>query len=271
MHSRLQTPANRIVLLGASNLIFSLRMIIQLMQQHCGSPSEVLVAAGHGRSYGQNSLVLVRELPGIVQCGLWRQLGSAKPMPVYAFLTDVGNDILYGYSPHQILAWVSWCIHQLHQSGARIVMTNLPMASVRAMPERRFMLLRNILFPTCRLSRDQIVERASTVYQGLHTLAERYQLVLYEPKPEWMSIDGIHVSIWKRRTFYRQLFCGCADSGQFLLDQTRKVSDLGRQAKDESSNWQRRPRFAVRRLFGKIQRAEQPSGSLEDNTTVALY
>ena len=35
---------NRIFLLGASNLTMSHRLIVQLLQQRCGSPSEVLVA-----------------------------------------------------------------------------------------------------------------------------------------------------------------------------------------------------------------------------------
>ncbi|SEQ96482.1 hypothetical protein SAMN05421690_100497 [Nitrosomonas sp. Nm51] len=268
----MQTPVNRIVLLGASNLTFSLRIIIQLLQQQYGAPSEVLVAAGHGRSYGQNSVVLVRELPGIVQCGLWEQLRVSRPQPVYAFLTDIGNDIPYGYSPDQILRWVSWCIQQLQQNGARIVMTNLPMASVRAMSERRFWMLKNILFPTCRLSRDEIVERACAVHQGLCELAAQHQLVLYEPQPEWMSVDGIHVSLWKRRAFYRQLFCHCTNLAAFYADRARLASVADRREDDLSCfSWQQRPRFAVRRLFGKVLHAAQPSGRLADNTTVALY
>ena len=70
--------ANRIVLLGASNLTLSLRLAIQQIQHCCGRPSEVLAAVGHGRSYGQSSQVLIRELPGIIESGLWSQLHSCQ-------------------------------------------------------------------------------------------------------------------------------------------------------------------------------------------------
>lgn len=268
-------PENRLVLLGASNLTVSLRLIIQLMQQYCGSPSEVLVAAGHGRSYGQSSRVLMRELPGIVQSGMWRQLHSAATgaEPVtYAFLTDIGNDIPYQAAPEEILSWVSWCVEQLQRQGARIVMTNLPVESIEALSERRFNLLRRVMFSSCRLSRTEVIERARTVYQGLIHLAERRRFVLCDVEPDWMSFDGIHIAYWKRRAFYRQILRvfeqipSCDDQSKSRMNPNTTTEHTG-----TFLSWQRRPRFAVRRTFGKIKRAPQPSGFLNDQTTVALY
>jgi len=76
IHGGGQSPvlANRFVLLGASNLTVSLRLVIQLLQRRIGGPSDVLVAAGHGRSYGEFSQVMFRELPGITSSGLWKRL-----------------------------------------------------------------------------------------------------------------------------------------------------------------------------------------------------
>lgn len=273
------TPTNRIVLLGASNLTLSLRLIIQLLQQYCGGPSDVLAAAGHGRSYGQNSQVLVRQLPGIVQCGLWRQLHSIKKaantFPTYALITDIGNDIPYEADPDKILNWVSWCVDQLRAHDARIVITNLPVSSIESLSEMRFKLLRNVMFPTCRLSRNEVIVRARMVHQGLIDLTERRQLVMCELDPDWMGFDGIHVSYWKRLAFYRQLL------KQFeLFGQSNLVSDklvdhsitMQPTLNDrEFLPWQRRPRFSVRRIFGKIDSRPQPSGFLKDRTTVSLY
>ena len=268
-------PENRLVLLGASNLTISLRLIIELMQQYCGSPSEVLVAAGHGRSYGQGSRVLMRELPGIIQSGMWRQLHSAgtgaEPV-TYAFLTDIGNDIPYQAAPEEILSWVSWCVEQLQRQGARIVMTNLPVASIEALSERRFNLLRGIMFSSCRLSRIEVIERARRVHQGLIQMAERRQLVLREVEADWMSFDGIHIAYWKRRAFYRQILQAfeqvtrCDDQPQGRMKSSTVTTPAG-----TLLSWRQRPNFAVRRIFGKIKRAPQPSGFLNDQTTVALY
>lgn len=271
-------PANRIVLLGASNLTLSLQLIIQLIQQHCGGPSEVFVAAGHGRSYGQNSRVLVRELPGIVQCGLWRQLHSVNTesmLPTYAFLTDVGNDIPYEADPDKILNWVTWCVDRLKMHDARIVMTNLPIASIESLSEIRYNLLRKVMFPSCSLTRNEVVMRARMVHQGLIDLAARRQLAISELDPGLMSFDGIHVAYWKRPVFYRQLL------RQFELFEKRDPrSDMELNHNKVASSsqrdrfflsWQRRPCFAVRRIFGKIERRQQPSGFFKDQTTVSLY
>ncbi len=268
-------PVNRLVLLGASNLTLSLRLIIQLMQQYYGGPSEVLVAAGHGRSYGLSSQVLIRQLPGIVQSGLWRQLHSAEPgvIPVtYAFLTDVGNDIPYGAAPEEILSWVSWCVAQLQRRRAHIVMTNLPIASIESLSEGRFNLLRNILFPSCRLSRTEVIARARVVHQGLIHLAERRQLTVCEVEPDWAGFDGIHIAYWKRCAFYRQILKLFEQTGQGDGQSEGRVHrDTVTEHTGSFLPWQRRPRFAVCRMLGTVKRVPQPSGFFKDQTAVSLY
>lgn len=248
---------NRLLLLGASNLTLSQRLIIQLMQQRCGSPSEVLVACGHGRSYGQPSQVWMRGLSGIIGCDLWAQLDSADELPTYAFLTDVGNDIPYEYTPGQILAWVGECVERLQRRSAYIVMTNLPIASIETLSERRYNFFRNLLYPLCRLSRDEVVDRARAVHRGLIMLASRRNFELCEQEPEWFGFDGIHLSYWKRRKVYQQLF------------ERLPVSNDGENS--VVSGWKQRPQFAVKTMWGKEQRCQQPSGRLVDGTVVAMY
>ncbi len=98
LHSS-SVPNIRIILLGASNLTLSLRLVTHLMQQRFSGPSEILAAVGHGRAYGSANQVLSRGLPGIVNSGLWPQLNSIGVLPTYALLTDIGNDILFGSAP----------------------------------------------------------------------------------------------------------------------------------------------------------------------------
>jgi len=256
---------NRAILLGASNLTLSLRLIIHLMRQYCAEPCEVLAAAGHGRSYGRNSRVLVRDLPGIVQSGLWRQLHSIKAEEVhqtYAFLTDVGNDIPYEADPDKILGWVTWCVDQLAMHDARIVMTNLPMASIETMSEMKFNMLRRVMFPSCSLTRNEVVARARQVHQGLIDLAKHRRLMINELDVDSMSFDGIHIAYRKRQVFYQHVL------KSFDLGDPNNVPV---RREDALLSWQRRPRFAVRRIFGKIEQHQQPSGLLEDQTAVSLY
>ena len=96
----------RVILLGASNLARGISTIVGTAQSRLGSPLEFFIAMGHGRSYGRASRVLGRTLPGIDECGLWDALGDAVSTQTYALITDIGNDIIYGYDVEMIAAWI---------------------------------------------------------------------------------------------------------------------------------------------------------------------
>ncbi len=256
-------PINRIVLLGASNLTLSLRTVIQLMQHRCGQPSDVLVAAGHGRSYGQYSQVLTRGLPGITSCDLWSHFESANTLQTYAFLTDIGNDIPYGYMPEQILEWVSWCIEQLQRKGAHIVMTNIPIASIESLSERHYKIIRAIFFPFSRLSRREVVDRARVVHRGLVDMASSKNVQFCEQEPVWFGPDVIHVLYWKREELYRRIF-------ERLSVSSGAWEPVGGKAPHFSA-WKQRPQFAYKKVLGRERRYQQPSGQLADGTAVSMY
>ncbi len=256
-------PQNRLILLGASNLTLSLRLVTHLMQQRFSGPSEILAAVGHGRAYGLANQVLLRGLPGIAASGLWPQLNSPPLLPTYALLTDIGNDILFGSNPEKILQQVEWCIEQLQKQSAQIVVTNLPMASIEDLSERRYTFYRNIFYPFCRLSRSETVSRARVVYQGLIDLASCRNFTLYEQEPVWFGPDGIHVHYWKRRAFYRDILA------QFPLFSAGETFEGSNNAL--LLTWQRRPKFAYKTLLGRPIYCLQPSGRLIDGTRISKY
>lgn len=258
-------PANRIILLGASNLTLSLRLVIHLIQQRFSGPSEILAAVGHGRAYGSANQVLLRGLPGIVASRLWPQLNSIGVLPTYALLTDIGNDILYGSAPEQILRQVGWCIEQLQMQSAQIVVTNLPMASIEDLSERRYTFYRNIFYPFCRLPRSETVSRVRAVYQGLIDMASRRNFTLYEQEPVWFGPDGIHVHYWKRRAFYRDVL------EHFAVPGSNDKTDSGESRKELFLTWQQRPKFAYKTVLGREIQCQQPSGRLADGSSVYKY
>lgn len=253
-------PANRIILLGASNLTLSLRLIIHLMQQRFGGPSEILVAAGHGRAYGMFSQVLWRGLPGIADCGLWEQLAAAEPRPTYALLTDIGNDILFGAPPEQILRSVEYCIVQLQQQSAQIVVTNLPMASIENLSKWRYTLFRNIFYPSSHLPRHETIRCARKVHAGLIDMASRLHFGVYEQEPHWFGPDGIHVNYWQRKVFYQDVL------RQFPSPSDQPEAMDGKQ--EFLLTWRRRPEFAYKTLLGRAIYCQQPSGLLADGSNV---
>jgi hypothetical protein len=128
-----------------------------------GRDVEVLVALGLGRSYGSSSRLLIRTLPGILQSGLWPQLERSPPAPTRALVTDVGNDILYGFGAEQTLAWVEECLDRLQRFTREIVVTGLPLQGIRRLSRAKYFLFRAILVPQCRLSLGQVLDTAERV------------------------------------------------------------------------------------------------------------
>jgi hypothetical protein len=68
-------PRSRAVVIGASNLTRGFTHLCELALSRGPAPVAVMGAIGHGRSYGMTSSVLGRQLPGILDCGLWPARG----------------------------------------------------------------------------------------------------------------------------------------------------------------------------------------------------
>jgi len=192
-------PTFRVVALGASNLTRGLHTVVSAARDAWGPGVEVVAALGHGRSYGATSRVAVRTLPGILECGLWRALESRPEAPTRALVTDVGNDILYGYSVEQTLGWVEEAVRRLRRVTSDIVLTDLPLTSIRRLPEWKYSLLRTILFPSSRLPLGEVRARAERLQAGLLDIGAAHALLVRPLRPEWYGFDPIHIrpALWR--------------------------------------------------------------------------
>lgn len=189
----------RIVALGASNLTRGFQTVVSAARTSWGPGVEIFAALGHGRSYGGPSRFLVRGLPGILESGLWRELESRPAASTRGLVTDVGNDILYGSSSGQILEWIADAVARLQRITPDVVLTDLPLASIRSLSNARFLAVRSIFAPSCRLSLTHIVETAERVNAGLETLSIDHRVRLCRLKPDWYGLDPIHIrpSLWR--------------------------------------------------------------------------
>jgi hypothetical protein len=255
-------PARRVVLLGASNLTRAAATVVETCRRMWGRPLDILGAYGHGRSYGERKAVLFRELPGIIECGLWEALERRSPAPTAALLTDIGNDLLYEVPVPDIIGWVEWCLDRLQKVGARVVLTRLPLCNLEAMSPRRFVLLRTLLFPGCTLKLDAVTERAHDLDRRLCDLAARRGLPLIGHRPEWYGIDPIHIKLrhWSRA--YSEILTPWLEGGpspKLVPPSPGRWLYLRLLMPDR--RW----------LFGFQQRWAQPAGVLADGTTVSIY
>lgn len=254
----------RVVLLGASNLTRGLDTVLGIACQRWGGPLDVLAACGLGRSYGLRMPFLWRELPGIAECGLWEALARRPPAPTAALLTDIGNDLLYEVPVPQISAWVETCLDRFLRAGARAVLTPLPLRSVAGISRARFLLLRGLLFPGCRLPYATLLKRSSDLDQRLRSLVQTSGAVLVEHQPEWYGFDPIHIRRhyrWSAWADFLAPFGGWSCVPDEAPRQGGKPDLRRRGPLTPERQW----------IFGRERYRAQPCRQLADGTTISLY
>lgn len=250
-----------VIALGASNLSRGLPRLLSVARARCGGPVDLVVAAGHGRSYGVTSRVGVRRLPSILWSGLWRALDrlAASP-PACGLVTDIGNDLLYGFAPEQTAGWVEECLTRLAARGVRLAVTRLPLESVARVGPLREWLLKTVYVPGCRLSRQRLVQSAEQLDALVVAAARRHGAAVVDQPGAWYGFDSIHV----RRHRLDHLWQECAESWD-MPAAAAKPATLAEWAVIGS-------RAAEVRGWGRrVRRTPQPVVVFADGSRVHLY
>lgn len=250
----------RLVLLGASNVALGLRPAVRAAWERFGAPLDVFVACGHGRSYGVDGNVFGRVLPPISTCGLWRRLASEPREQIVAVVTDVGNDICFGFTPAQIEAWVASCLDRLAQLDARVVITAIPLASLRRLSSAQFWFFSRLFFPGRGLEQARCLAAAEELDQRLARLARERGLARVEPLPAWYGRDPIHVRRSARAQCWRSYvgaLPGAGSNATLPFD----------------APWRQRGRLVSqdRRILGFDAGLAQPCARLANGTALHLY
>ena len=256
-------PAARVVLLGASNLARGLAGAVRAARGHVAGPQELLVACGHGRSYGIESTFLGRTLPGIEACGLWHMLEHGQPRPTFALLVDPGNDLVYGLDAKRIEGFIARALDRLEHAGARSVLVGLPLENVCRLPAWQYELWRRVFFPTHDAPRARLLAQAEELQERLAALAAARECAHFVPDCDWYGADPIHVAARHRprawSTWMQAWGTGTADAS-------------GPREKVTERPWcwlalapQRR------RILGLEQRREQPCARFGDGSTLGMY
>lgn len=251
----------RAVILGASNVFRSVSTVAATAKAAWGAPLELLIAAGHGRSYGAWNRVLGYSVPGIVQCGIWDAINARQGVPTAALVTDAGNDLLYGASPETILNWIETCLSRLRPVCQRIAITRLPIARLERLRPIEFVLFRHILFPRSRLSYTDAIAQARCLDEGLVQLAEKFSACLVTPELDWYGFDPIHI---RRRDVvhaWRTVLTSWSDD------------ELAASAHLNLRKWWsiRRHRTHVQRFLGREYLTPQPVVHDADGSTISLF
>lgn len=251
----------RVVLLGGSNVSRGISIIVETARRIVGGPADFLIAMGHGRSYGQRSSILGRGLPGITECGLWDALRGSDG-ETFAAVTDIGNDVGYGVPVDVIAGWVESCLERLSESRAQVVMTVLPLDSLRRLSPWHFHVARAILYPGRPVSRLQALERVVDLDVRLRSLGKAYGAAVIEHDLAWYGFDPVHIRRWLMAQAWLRILGPWLGGGP--------APDL---ASGSPARWLRLRTTPPQRwwLLGRELGHPQPAGRLSDGSTIGLF
>ncbi len=237
----------RLVVIGASNASRALPGVLRTL----AGPCEVLVAAGHGRSYGVRSRYFARELPSILECGLWPELARAGG-PVHALVTDVGNDLAYGTSARVIAGWVAEVLARLE---TRVTLSALPLESLEQLSPLFFHAVRLLIFRGRPLEREHVLAEARELDARMAELAHARGAQLVRIPPASIGWDGIH----QRRSGQAELWNSWLRGLGLELDTGPRPRFRGTFRAQE------------RRLFGRVMHTPQPCAEAPDGSRVSIF
>jgi len=237
----------RLVVIGASNAWRALPRVLGALERPC----DVLVAAGHGRSYGSWSRYLARDLPAILECGIWPELARGKAA-LHALVTDVGNDLAYGASAQVIAGWVDEVLARLE---GRVALSSLPLERLERLSPLFFHAVRLLVFRGRALERERVLAQARELDQRLAELARKHGAEFLCIPPTAIGWDGIH----QRRAARTELWEGWLRTLGLKLDRAQGPRFRGGLRAQEQ------------RLFGRLEHTRQPCAEAADGSRVSIF
>lgn len=252
----------RVVLLGASNLSIMFPTIVETLRAMFAHPIELHVAKGFGRSYGLHSKFFGKKFPGILSSGLWPALNRARPLPTVAIVADVGNDLAYEAPVEKVVEWIERALDRLAVHEAQVVLNNVPIESLRRVGWARYHTLREVLFPSCKLSHQEMLRRAESLSERLAEVAVVRETPLFAGESDWYGLDPIHPRLKSAGEIWRRMLGAISGVGE--------VATLARPSARTTLHYRRlRPLECAQ--FGLTRRAEQPAMRAVDGTTISIY
>ena len=257
-----QVPAkNRVIIIGASNVTRGLEGLIKQSLIQLGGPTEFLIAAGHGRSLGISTQVIIRRLPAIRQCALWHELARRPKLPTFALVTDLGNDLPYEIPVSQILVWFEDMLKTLSAHQANIVFASPPIEAIQGIQRWQFNALRRVLFPCSKLKFEDAIHFARELQEKSQKISKFFSAKIAEPSRHWYGFDPIHI----RRRFLSEAWQ--TYTRQWLARDGNSPADA--YAKTRISTW--RLQAHHRWLLNREQRRSQPCWRSDRVGSISMF
>jgi len=250
------------VVVGASNVALGLVPLVEALARRSAGPFDLALAHGHGRSFGRPSRYFARELPGVLECGLWPALERDGRPLASALVLDVGNDLMYGVRAAELATWVAEVLARLDARGARTALAAPPRERLERVSRLGFALVHATFFGRHRVRHEDVRRELAELDAALGALATARAFV--QPPIAWYGLDPIHVRRARRPEAWETLVAAALGPPGAEPSPARPLSAGERAAL-------RGLRPAWRRLWGRAQEHAQPAATLADGSTIAWY
>jgi hypothetical protein len=187
------------IFLGASNLSRSFYGLKRCIKR-CMLPrtTSFLHAMGPGRGYVSRGGILNAVYTPIIDSGIFEEVRNKKikDQQVIAFITDIGNDIMYGASPEEIIGGLQLLFNVLDEFATDVFITSIPVDLENDISELYFHILRKVFFPRSPVTFSQALNNIKSINQFIFQSSNQKISVVNDMKP-FCGIDKIHYSILK--------------------------------------------------------------------------
>ena len=216
------------VLLGASNLARSFYGLKNCIKR-CLLPrsSYFIHAMGPGRGYISQGGILNATYPPITNCGILEAVRNIrKPnQKVIALITDIGNDIMYGIPPDEIIGGLQYIFDALNEIETNIFITPISVNLKNDISEFYFRILRQIFFPKSKAKYPQTLEAIEDINKFINQSSNE-KIVVISDMEQFCGLDKIHYSVLKSHLAWSYLANKLTDSLEVSTPPKIKISEL---------------------------------------------
>lgn len=193
------SPARPVLLafLGASNLARGYTALSHFLARGLAPhPVECLAAMGPGRGYVASGGLWNITYPPIAQCGLLEAVRerAASGRNVAAFVTDIGNDIMYGVPADEIIGCLDKIFQTFDAVAGQVLVTPIPLDLEKDIGPGTFRRLRALYFPRSQVTLAQATRAVNEINAFIRTcrLARVHPL---EGMEAFRGFDKIHYAV----------------------------------------------------------------------------
>ena len=190
------SKSTQILVLGASNVRRGWRPLLQVANDRLSDRFDAHLVMGHGRSLGSPTSFFGTRFTPLLRSVAWDYLERRRKIdapPVKVFITDIGNDVLYGESAQQIVAWVEESVQRASALADHVVVTRLPLFSIEQMTKWRYLVARTLIWPSSQVSYSQAVTAVREIDAAIADCNRPPHVRVVSPDRSWYGLDPVHV------------------------------------------------------------------------------